>query len=167
MGVQSIRTAVQVGDVTGDRFLGLAVQVSFRKMDRVTELHDLAQEIGTMAETLQDARHLLPSRLGTPFVVNLRDLARRMRVLDEVDLPLDLLLKHRLFRYCQSSPRVVGDCWQSDITPSARLTESPVQWISQSDNADTQQRFSRIAQQDHRRDSNATCDKQDRRDWEP
>jgi len=48
--VQSIRTAVQVGDVAGNRLLGAAIKMSFREMDGIAEIHDLTQEIGPVAE---------------------------------------------------------------------------------------------------------------------
>ena len=86
MRVQSIWTAIQIGDPTGDGLLGLAVQMSLGEMHRVAEAHDFAQEIGTMAEALQNARHELAARLGAPFVVHRGDLAGGVLVLDNVDL---------------------------------------------------------------------------------
>src|SRR5580658_2900700 len=59
MRVRSIRAAVQPRYPAGDRFLGPAVEMTLGKMDRVTELHDLAQKVGAMAEALQNAGHLL------------------------------------------------------------------------------------------------------------
>jgi len=59
MRIQSIRTAIEPGDPTGDRFLGPARQVPFRKVDGIAEAYDLAQEIRAMAKTLENAGHLL------------------------------------------------------------------------------------------------------------
>ena len=59
MRVQSIGTAIEPRYPTRDSFLGSAVEMTFRKMDRVAELHHLAQKIGPVAEALQNAGHLL------------------------------------------------------------------------------------------------------------
>ena len=56
MRVQSIGTAVEPGYPTGDRFLGAARQVAFRKMDSVAEADDFSQEIGPMTEALRECR---------------------------------------------------------------------------------------------------------------
>ena len=61
-------------------------QVPLRKVHGVAELHHLAQEIGTMAEALQNARHLLPAGLRAPFVIDLGDFAGRVLVFNELDL---------------------------------------------------------------------------------
>lgn len=59
MRVQSIGTAIEPRYPARDRFLGSSIEVAFGNMDRVTELHYLAQKIGSMAEALQNAGHLL------------------------------------------------------------------------------------------------------------
>jgi hypothetical protein len=59
MRVQSIGTAIEPRYPARDRFLGSSIEVAFGNMDRVTELHYLAQKIGPMAEALQNAGHLL------------------------------------------------------------------------------------------------------------
>ena len=69
MRVQSIWTVIQIRDPAGDGFLRLAVQMALGEMHRVAESHQFAQEVGAMAETLEDPGHLLPTGFGAPFVV--------------------------------------------------------------------------------------------------
>ncbi len=88
MRIQSIGTAIEPRDPTGDRFLGPAREVPFRKMDGVAEAHDFAQEIRAMAKALENAGHLLAARMGAPFVIDLRYLARRVSILDQIDFLL-------------------------------------------------------------------------------
>jgi len=59
MRVQSIGAAIEPRDPARNRFLGSAVEMTFRKMDRITELDYLAQKIGAVAEAFQNAGHLL------------------------------------------------------------------------------------------------------------
>lgn len=58
MTVQSIGTAVQVGNVTGNHLLMPAGEVAFGEVNFVGELDDLPQEIGPRAKTFDYARHL-------------------------------------------------------------------------------------------------------------
>jgi hypothetical protein len=88
MRVQSIRAAVQKRYVTGNRFLGLAVEMAFGKVHAIAEGHDLAQEIRTMTETLQDRRHLRLARQCAPLSVDLGKLAGGIRVLNQIDFAL-------------------------------------------------------------------------------
>jgi hypothetical protein len=85
MRIQSIGTAIQPGDPAGNRFLCPAREVPFRKMHRIAEAHDLAQEIRAMAKALENAGHLLASRMSAPFVVYLRDLTGRVGILNDLD----------------------------------------------------------------------------------
>ena len=59
MRIQSIRTAVQIRYPACDGLLGFPGQMTFREMNRVAELHDFAQKIRPMAETLQNPRNEL------------------------------------------------------------------------------------------------------------
>src|SRR5271165_2501669 len=70
VAVQSIRTAVQVGDIAGDHLLVAALQMSLGKMNGVGEVHHLPEKVGPRAETLDDAGNLRPSRARTPVVVS-------------------------------------------------------------------------------------------------
>jgi hypothetical protein len=88
MRIQSIRTAIQPGDPTRNRFFCPAREVPFREVHRIAEAHNLAQKIGAMAKAFENARHLLASRMGAPFVVYLRDLARRVSILNHLDFCL-------------------------------------------------------------------------------
>jgi hypothetical protein len=88
MRIQSIRTAIQPGDPAGNRFFCPAREVPFRKMDRIAEAHDLAQKIRAMAKALENARHLLASRMGPPVVIYLRNLASGISILNHLNLCL-------------------------------------------------------------------------------
>ena len=56
MRVQSIGTAIEPRYPARNRFLGPAVEMALGKMDRVAELHYLAQEVRAMAEALSECR---------------------------------------------------------------------------------------------------------------
>jgi len=86
MRVQSIWAAIEPRDPACNRFFGPAVQMPLRKVDRIAEFHDLAQKVGTMTETLQNAWHLLAAGFGAPLVVNLGYFPRCIAVFDELDL---------------------------------------------------------------------------------
>jgi hypothetical protein len=96
MGVQSIGTVIEPGDPARDRFFCPAGQVPFRKMYRIAEAHDLAEEIGAMAETFENARHLLAAGVRAPFVVYLRDLTSRVGILNDFDLGVRVWHARRL-----------------------------------------------------------------------
>ena len=85
MRVQSIWTAIEPRHPARDRFLGFAIEMASGKMYRVTEFHHFAQKIGAMAETFQNARHLLAPRLGAPLVVDPGRFPRRIAVFDQLD----------------------------------------------------------------------------------
>jgi hypothetical protein len=88
MRIQSIRTAIQPGDPTRDRFFCPAREVPFRKVDRIAEAHNLAQKIRSMAKAFENAGHLLAPRMVAPFVVYLRNLASRVSILNHVNFCL-------------------------------------------------------------------------------
>jgi hypothetical protein len=69
VAIQSIWAAIEEGDVAGDHLLGTAVEVAFGEMDRVGELDDLAEEIGTCAEAFDDSGDLLAAGTCAPVVV--------------------------------------------------------------------------------------------------
>ena len=94
MRVQSIRATIQIRHIAGNRFFCPAVKMTFRKMYAIAEGHYLSQEIGAMAEALQDSRHLLPSRVRAPFVIDFREFTGRIRVFNKVDLVFHLLFRH-------------------------------------------------------------------------
>jgi hypothetical protein len=106
VGVQSIRTAVEPGNPARDGFLGAAAEVAFGKMDSVAEAHHLAQEIWSMAEALEDTGHLLTTGVCAPLVVDLRNLARGLRVFDDIDFRLRV--RHRLLPACTFSGEKVS-----------------------------------------------------------
>ena len=94
MRVQSIRTPVEVGDIARDRLLDTAREVSFREVDRVAELHDLAEKVGPVTEAFEYAWHLLTAGVGTPLVIHLGDFTGCIRVFDECDLAENLLFSN-------------------------------------------------------------------------
>ena len=83
MRVQSIRTMIKPGDPACDRFFCPAGKVPFRKMHGIAEAHDVAQEVRAMAEAFQNTGHLLTARVRAPFVVNRRDFAGGVSILDD------------------------------------------------------------------------------------
>jgi len=60
--------------------------MAFRKMNRVGEVDDLAQEIGASAEALDDSWNLLAAGTGSPVVVGGCGIARRGGVFGDFDL---------------------------------------------------------------------------------
>ena len=96
MRVQSIGTAIEPGDPACDRFFCPAGEVPFRKMHRIAEAHDLAQEIRAMAEALENAGHLLTARVRAPFVVYLRNLTSGVSIVNHFDLGLRVYHAQRL-----------------------------------------------------------------------
>jgi hypothetical protein len=96
MRIQSIGTTVEPGNPACDRFFCPTGEVPFRKMHRVTEAHDVAQKIRTMAEAFENARHLLTARVSAPFVVYLRNLTGGVGILNYFDLGLRVCHARRL-----------------------------------------------------------------------
>lgn len=94
MRVQSIRAAVEVRNVAGDRLLRAAVKVPFGKVDGVAEIHDLAQEVGPVAEAFENAWHVLSSGVLAPLLIDVRDFANGVGIFDEADLALDFLFQY-------------------------------------------------------------------------
>ena len=88
MRVQSIWTMIEPGDPAGDGFLHAASEMAFGEVDGVAEAHDLAEEIRAMAKTFENAGDVLPPRMSTPFVVDLRDLSGSIRIFNQVDFVL-------------------------------------------------------------------------------
>jgi hypothetical protein len=60
--------------------------MAFGKVNCIAETHHLAQKIRPMTEAFENARHLLPAGLAPPLVVDLGNVAGRVRVFDEADL---------------------------------------------------------------------------------
>ena len=88
MTVESIRAAVEIGNVAGDHLFVATGEMALGEMDSVGEVDDLAQEIRTAAEALDDSRHLLPAGAGTPIIVGGSGIAGRGGVLSDMDLGL-------------------------------------------------------------------------------
>src|ERR1017187_7323308 len=68
VAVQSIGTAVQVGNVAGDHLLVPTREMALGKMDGVGEIHHLPQKIRPRTKALDDARHLCPAGARTPVI---------------------------------------------------------------------------------------------------
>ncbi len=92
MRVQSIGTAIKVRDVTCDCLFNASREVTLREVHGVAELHHLSKEIGTVAEAFEDSGHLLASGVRAPLVIDGRNFAGRICVLDETYFAQDLLL---------------------------------------------------------------------------
>lgn len=97
MRVQSIRAAIEPRDPARNRFLGSSVQMTVGKMNRVAEFDHVAQEVGAVAEALQNAGHFLPARLGSPFVVDRGHFASGVAIFDELDFGFVVGACHALF----------------------------------------------------------------------
>ena len=85
MAVQSIRAAIQKGNVAGDHFLVTAGEMAFGEMNSVGEFDDLAEEIGTCAKTFDDAGNLLASGAGAPEIVSGGEVAGGVGVFGDAD----------------------------------------------------------------------------------
>jgi len=96
MRVQSIGTAIEPGDPACDRFFCPTGEVPFRKMHRIAEAHDLAQEIRAMAEAFENAGHLPAARVRAPFVVYLRNFTSGVSIFNYFDLGLSVWHARRL-----------------------------------------------------------------------
>src|SRR6185437_9426135 len=92
MRVQSIRTAIQVRDPGRNGFLCAAIEMSLGKVDAVAEGDHVAQEVGAVAEALEDPRHALAARLGAPLVIHSGHFTGGIAVFD--DRNLELVFRH-------------------------------------------------------------------------
>src|SRR6266567_740233 len=97
MGVQSIRTAIEPRNPARNCLLGPSVQMSVGKVNRIAEFDHVAQEVGAVAEALQNAGHLLSARLGTPFVVDRGHFASGVAIFDQLDFGFVVGVDHALF----------------------------------------------------------------------
>jgi hypothetical protein len=86
MAVQSIRTAVQIRNVTGDHLFVAAGEMAFREMDRVSQFDDATQEIRPSPKALDDAGDLLSPRPGSPKVVSSSCFSGGFPIFDDSDL---------------------------------------------------------------------------------
>ena len=86
MTVQSIWTTVEVGNITGDHLLVAARKMAFGEMHGVRKVYDLAQEIRTRPEALDDSRHLLPAGTSAPKIVRRRCISGRFVIFDDTNL---------------------------------------------------------------------------------
>lgn len=85
MAVQSIRTAVQIGDVTGDHLLVAAREMAFGKVDGIRKLDDLSQKIGPHAKAFDDAGDLFPPRASAPEIIGCGSFSCSFRIFDDFD----------------------------------------------------------------------------------
>ena len=85
MTVHSIRTAVEIGDVSGKHLLVSAGEMPFREVKGIRELDDLTQKVGPRTKALDDAGYLLPTRSGTPEIVRSSSLSGGLVVFDDTD----------------------------------------------------------------------------------
>jgi hypothetical protein len=67
------------------------------KMNRVAEFDHVAQEVGSVAEALQNAGYFLSARLGTPFVVDRGHFASGVAIFDELDFGFVVGVYHAPF----------------------------------------------------------------------
>ena len=96
MAVQSIGTAIEIGDVAGNHLLVAAGEMAFGEVDGVGEFDDLAEEVRAGAKTLDDAGDLFASGASAPEVVGGGGFAGGFVVFCDADL--GLLVFHWLDR---------------------------------------------------------------------
>jgi hypothetical protein len=116
VAVQSIRTAVQVGDVARNHLLVPPGEMPLGKMNLVRKLDHLAEKVWSRAEALDDAGNLLAARGGAPKIVRGGDVAgglgifpdlnfrgvlrvQRFYFLGEVEASPDFLISHFYLAY--------------------------------------------------------------------
>lgn len=97
MRVQSIRTSIEPRNPARNRFLRSSVQTTVGKVNSVAEFDHIAQEVGAVAEALQNAGYFLSARLGTPFVVDRGHFASGVAIFDELDFGFVVGVRHALF----------------------------------------------------------------------
>jgi len=86
VGVQSIWTAVQEGNIAGDHLLVPAGKVAFGKMNGVGELHYLTEKVWPLSEALEDAGHFCAAGGIPPLIICSGGVAGGVGVLDLLDL---------------------------------------------------------------------------------
>ena len=69
MAVESIRAAIEEGNVAGDHFLVASREMACREVNFIREFHHLTEKIGPRAETFDDAGDLLTSGASAPEIV--------------------------------------------------------------------------------------------------
>ncbi|SRR6266404_844705 len=84
--VDSIRAMIDRRDERGNHLLVTAGKVTFREMDGVREIYNLAKEIRPSTEALENAWHLGSSRLLLPLVVDIRDFSPGFVIFNQLDL---------------------------------------------------------------------------------
>lgn len=87
MAVQSIGTAVEEGDITGDHLFMTAGQVAVRKMDLEREIHQAGQEIGARTKTFNNAWD--QACCGTDELVSSSQVPGGLMFFNNPDLGLD------------------------------------------------------------------------------
>jgi hypothetical protein len=90
VAVQSIRAAIQKGNVTGDHFLVAAGEMAFGEVKCIGEFNDLAEEIGTRSETSDDAGKLLAAGARAPEIVSGGEVAGGVGVFGDMDFGVRL-----------------------------------------------------------------------------
>jgi hypothetical protein len=98
VAVQSIGTAIEIGDVAGDHFFIAASEMSLGKMNGVGKVDYLAQKIRARAEALDDARDLLPAGTRAPIIVGGKRIACGFGIFGDSD-------------FCGGLPSRLG-CWK-------------------------------------------------------
>ena len=86
MGVQSIWTAVQEGNIAGDHLLVPAGKMAFGKMNGVGELHYLTEKVWPLSEALEDAGHFCAAGGFPPLIICGGGVTGGVGVLDLLDL---------------------------------------------------------------------------------
>jgi hypothetical protein len=85
VAIESIRAAIEKGNVAGDHLLVTAREMTFRKVNFVGEFDYLAKKIRPRAKTFDDARDLLTPGAGAPEIVGSSDCAGGFCVFGDPD----------------------------------------------------------------------------------
>ena len=102
MAVQSIWTPVQIRNIAGDHLLMPSREMAFGEVDGIGELNYLLEEIRSCAETLDNARDLLPSRSCSPKIVSSGGFAGGLSIFNDSDLGGDPAWLLRILRTLRS-----------------------------------------------------------------
>jgi hypothetical protein len=86
VAVQSIRTAVQVGDVTRNHLLVAPCEMPLAKMNLVRKLDHVAEKVRSCAEAFYDPGNLFAAGRGAPEIVGRSDIAGGLRILGDANL---------------------------------------------------------------------------------
>ena len=96
MGFRSVAALIYSGDIGGDHFLLTPREKALRELQRIRDVNDRLEQVGTQAEALENVRHLAaPWVLFHPVFVDVLNRAGRLIVGNPLDPRhgIDVLIK--------------------------------------------------------------------------